>query len=178
MYAPAPLALAALRRSRPELPRVYRLPAAGLLAPLAFVCATWIMYWSGWQTLTTLMAAMLVGYALMAVSYAARLNPAAERIQWRAALWIGPYLAGMLVISYFGGFGPGGIIGGIGVFAHVLDHGGNDDLGLVGGLVASAAWSLVIYRLAIALRLPGDAVDRAPVAARNGRALRVAVEAS
>jgi hypothetical protein len=38
----------------------------------------------------------------------------------------------------------------------VLDHGGSNDL----GLVASAAWSLVIYRLAIALRLPETAVDR------------------
>ena len=154
MYASAPLALGALRRSQPEAPRVYRLPVAGLLAPLAFVCATWIIYWSGWQTLTTLMAAMLVGYAVVAVSYALRLNPAATPIEWRSTLWIAPYFAGMLVISYFGGFGPGGVIGGIGVFKHVLDHGGNDDLGLVGGLVASATWSLVIYRLAIALRLP------------------------
>ena len=66
----------------------------------------------------------------------------------------------MLVISYFGDFGPGGIIGGIGVFKNVLDQGGNDDLGLVGGLFASAAWSLVIYHLAIALRLPESDVDR------------------
>jgi amino acid transporter len=182
MYASAPLALGALRASKPELARVYRLPAAGLLAPLAFVCATWIMYWSGWQTLTTLMAAMLVGYALVAVSYALRLNPAATRIEWRAALWIAPYFAGMLVISYFGGFGGGGIIGGIGVFKHVLEHGGNNDLGLAGGLLASAGWSLVIYRLAIALRLPAHAVDRVvagvdpgPAGEHAGGAVRVRV---
>ncbi|MDA0180030.1 APC family permease [Solirubrobacter phytolaccae] len=161
MYASAPLALGALRKSKPDLPRVYRLPAAGVLAPLAFVCATWIMYWSGWQTLTTLMAAMLVGYALIAFSYAFKLNPAATKVEWRAALWIGPYLLGMLVISYFGGFGAGGIIGGVGPFNDVLADGGNNALGLVGGLVASAAWSLVVYRLAVALRLPEEAVDRA-----------------
>ncbi len=160
MYASAPLALGALRKSKPELARAYRLPAAGVLSPLAFVCATWIMYWSGWQTLTTLMAAMIVGYALVACSYALKLNASAPKIEWRAALWIAPYFLGMLVISYFGGFGPGGIIGGIGIFSHVLDHGGNNDLGLVGGLVASAAWSLIIYRLAVALRLPTEAVDR------------------
>lgn len=50
MYAAAPLALAALRKTKPDLPRVYRLPAAGILAPLAFVCASWIIYWAGWQT--------------------------------------------------------------------------------------------------------------------------------
>ncbi|MBE2319810.1 APC family permease [Solirubrobacter sp. CPCC 204708] len=177
MYAAAPLALGALRKSRPDAPRVYRLPAAGVLAPLAFVCASWIMYWSGWQTLTTLMAAMLVGYALVAVSYALDLNPAAEPIQWRPALWIAPYFAGMLVISYFGGFGPGGIIGGVGVFKHVLADGGNNDLGLVGGLTASAAWSLVIYRLAIALRLP-EAVT-VPAHAQPAHApLRTSVQAT
>jgi amino acid transporter len=162
MYASAPLALGALRKSRPDAPRVYRLPAAGVLAPLAFVCASWIIYWSGWQTLTTLMAAMLVGYALVAASYAAKLNPAATRIEWRAALWIAPYLIGMLVISYFGDFGPGGIIGGIGIFKGVLDHGGTGGLGLAGGLLASAAWSLAIYHLAVALRLREPAGEQSP----------------
>src|ERR1035437_2953158 len=40
MYAAAPLALAALRKQKPDLPRVYRLPWAGVLAPASFVCAT------------------------------------------------------------------------------------------------------------------------------------------
>jgi amino acid transporter len=160
MYAGAPLALGALRESKPDLPRVYRLPAAGVLAPLAFVFATWIIYWSGWQTLTTLIVAMLIGYVLVAVSYRLDLNPSASKIDWGAATWIVPYFIGLLVISYFGDFGPGGVIGGIGIFKHVLDHGGNDALGLVGGLVACALWSLVIYRVAIAQRLPEADVDR------------------
>ena len=160
MYAGAPLALGALRKSKPDLPRAYRLPAAGVLAPLAFVFATWVIYWSGWQTLTTLTVAMLIGYALVAISYRLDLNPSAPRIDWAAATWIFPYFIGLLVISYFGDFGAGGIIGGIGIFKHVLDHGGNDALGLVGGLVACAALSLVIYRVAIARRLPEAEVDR------------------
>ena len=160
MYAGAPLALGALRKSKPDLPRVYRLPAACLLAPLAFVFATWVIYWSGWQTLTTLMLAMLIGYVLVAISYRLHLNPAAPKLDWDAATWIVPYFVGLLVISYFGDFGSGGIIGGLGIFKHVLDHGGNDALGLVGGLVACAAWSLLIYRVAIAHRLPEADVDR------------------
>jgi amino acid transporter len=159
MYASAPLALGALRRQKPDLPRVYRLPLAALLAPLGFVCATWIIYWSGWQTVTTLMVAMLIGYALMALSYVFRLNPRAPKMDWEAAAWIIPYFIGILLISYFGTFGKGGIIGGIGVFKHVLPHGGNNDLGLAGGLVASAGWSLVIYLLAMARRLPEGKVD-------------------
>ena len=49
MYAMAPPSLAALRRSDPDRPRPYRLPAAGILAPLSFVCANLIVYWAGWN---------------------------------------------------------------------------------------------------------------------------------
>lgn len=61
--------------------------------------------------------------------------------------------------SYFGTFGPGGIIGGIGPFKHVLDHGGNNDLGIAGGLIASAGWALIIYYVAIWKRLPVEKVN-------------------
>jgi amino acid transporter len=159
MYAAAPLSLAALRKQKPELERVYRLPWAGVLAPASFVFATWIVYWAGWQTYTTLIVAMLIGYALIAASYALKLNPDQPKMDWDAAIWIVPYLLGMLVISYFGTFGAGGIIGGVGIFKHVLDQGGNNDLGLYGGLIVSAVFSLVIYYVAIARRLPTEKVD-------------------
>jgi hypothetical protein len=88
------------------------------------VCASWIIYWAGWETYTTLMLAMLIGYGLIAASYALNLHPKAPKMDWEAAVWIIPYLVGMLVISYFGDFGAGGIVGGIGFFRHVLDQGG------------------------------------------------------
>ena len=69
------------------------------------------------------------------------------------------YLIGMGLISYFGGFGAGGIIGSVGVFKNVLDHGGNNDLGLYGGLGASAGFSLIIYLWAISSRLSEAEVD-------------------
>jgi amino acid transporter len=159
MYAGAPLALGALRRQKPELPRTYRLPRAEILAPLSFVAASWVIIFSGWQTYTTLMAAMLLGYALIAASYRFNLNEKAAAMDWAAAPWIGAFFLGMLLISYFGDFGPGGIIGGIGYFKHVLDEGGNDDLGLVGTLIVTAVWALVIYTWAIRTRLPPEKVD-------------------
>jgi amino acid transporter len=158
MYAGAPLSLGALRLQKPDLERPYRLPAAEFLAPLAFVLATFIVYWAGWSTYTTLMVAMLIGYALMLISAALHLNPNQPRIDWGAAIWIFPYLIGMGIVSYFGTFGTGGIIGGVGVFKTVL-VGGNNDLGLYGGLIVSAAWSLIIYYTAIARRLPAAMVD-------------------
>jgi amino acid transporter len=159
MYAGAPLALGALRLQKPDLPRPYAIPVATIMAPLGFVLASLIVYWAGWQDLTTVVVAMLIGYALIALSYAFRLNPAAPKMDWRAAQWIGAYFVGILLISYFGTFGAGGIIGGVSPFGSILDKGGNNDLGLVGGIVATMAFSLVIYFWAIATRLPTAQVD-------------------
>jgi amino acid transporter len=159
MYAAAPLALGALRKQKPDLPRPYRLPGAAFWAPAGFVGATWVVVFSGWQTYTTLIVAMLIGYVLIWLSYAFKLNSRAPAMDWQALPWIAGYFIGLLVILYFGSFGAGGIIGGIGVFQHVLDHGGNDALGLAGTLLLSAAWAVLCYFWAINRRLPETEVD-------------------
>jgi amino acid transporter len=159
MYAGAPLALGALRKQKPDLERPYRLPAASFLSPLAFAGAGWVILFSGWQTYTTLVVALLLGYGLIAISYAAKLNPKAPPMDWKAAQWIVPWIIGMGVISYLSDFGPGGVIGGIGIFKHVLDQGGTDDIGLWGGIITSGLFSLIIYFWAISLRLPDHKVD-------------------
>jgi hypothetical protein len=147
-----------LRKSKPLLQRSYSLPGAAFLAPLAFVCANLIVYWAGWQIYSTLMVAMLIGYVLMIVSAAFHLNPNQPRVDWDAAIWIFPYLIGLGAISYFGGFGPGGIIGGIRGFQNVL-VGGHGDLPFWYDLGVVAVFSLVIYFLAIWKRLPEPQVD-------------------
>ncbi|HWG72853.1 MAG TPA: APC family permease [Acidimicrobiales bacterium] len=158
MYAGAPLALGALRLQKPDITRPYRLPAGHVLAPLSFMLANFIVYWAGWKIYSTLMVVMIIGYLLMAVSFAFRLNPRQPVIDWEAAIWVLPYLIGMGVISYLGGFGKGGIIGGVGVFKTVL-VGGNGHLGLYWDLGVVALFSLVIYFAAIAKRLPSHKVD-------------------
>jgi amino acid transporter len=142
MYVGAPLALGALRKNGADLHRSYSLPAAGLLAPLAFVFSTLIVYWAGWQTYSTLM----VGVAI------------APKIDWAAAKWLFPYLIGLGFISYFGGFGQGGIIGGISVFKNIL-VGGNGDLPLYWDLLVVTVFSLAIYSMAMASRLSKESVE-------------------
>jgi amino acid transporter len=159
MYAGAPVALGALRKQKPDLPRTYTLPAAWFLAPFAFAGAGWIILFSGWQTYSTLVVAILLGYALIWLSYALKLNPKAPAMDWQAAPWIITWIVGMGVITYLSAFGPGGIIGGIGFFKNVLDQGGTDDIGLWGGIIASGVFSLIIYYWAIAARLPDSKVD-------------------
>ncbi|MGC9220796.1 MAG: APC family permease [Solirubrobacteraceae bacterium] len=159
MYAGAPLSAAALRRSKPNLPRPYAVPWMGFLAPAAFVGSSWIIIFAGWKVYTTLLVAMALGYLLVWISYKTNANPKAPSMDWQAAPWIIGYFTGLLVISYFGAFGPGGIIGGVGFFKNVLSQGGNDDLTLSGTLIAAAIWGLISFYWAMSKRLPESKVD-------------------
>jgi amino acid transporter len=159
MYAGAPLALGALRKSMPDLPRSYRLPMHKVLAPAAFVLANFIVYWAGWNTVSTLMLVLLIGYVLMILSSVLHLNDHIPQIDWGASIWIFPYMIGMTLISYFGSFpGPVGVFGGVGVFKNVL-IGGNGDLPLWWDLLLLAAFNLVIYHVAVGHRLPKEKVE-------------------
>ncbi len=104
MYAMAPVSLSALRRNDPDRPRAYRLPAAKILAPLSFVCANFIVYWSGWNTIFWLYLFIIIGYVVFAV-YQATAPPSRKlHLEWRAAAWIPPWLIGLGIISYLGQF--------------------------------------------------------------------------
>jgi amino acid transporter len=162
MYAGAPLALGALRLQKPDLPRAYTLPFGNVLAPLAFILANFIVYWAGWGTYSTLMVVMILGFVLMLISGAFHLNPNPPAVDWGAAIWVFPYLIGLGVISYLGGFpeGGSGIIGGVGVFARVLVGGTGKWLPLYWDLGILTVFSLIIYYVAIARRLPTEKVDQ------------------
>lgn len=83
LYVGAPLALGVLRKNNADLHRSYRLPAAGFLAPLAFVFSTLIVYWAGWQTYSTLMVAVMIDYFLMVLSRVFGLNEKRQRSSGR-----------------------------------------------------------------------------------------------
>jgi amino acid transporter len=159
MYAGAPLALGALRRSKPGLPRVYRYPAAFIMAPLAFVGANMVVYWAGWYTVGTLMIVILVGYILMLVSRAFNLNDKRPALDLKSGAWIPVYLAGMALISYFGNFGTGyKLVGGIGWFnTHLVGPDGK--IHFWWDMLIVIGFSIAIYFWAVASRLPENRVD-------------------
>jgi amino acid transporter len=165
MYAGAPVSLGALRKQKPDLPRSYRLPWAGFMAPLAFAGAGWVILFSGWQVYSTLVIALLLGYLLFWVSYAMKLNPNAPAMDWGSAPWIITWIIGMGVICYISSFGPGGIIGGIGFFKHIGWEGGGDPLSLgpngsvYDSIVLSGIFSMIIYYWAVATCLPVSKID-------------------
>ncbi|MFG2820433.1 APC family permease [Kitasatospora sp. NPDC048365] len=146
MYAGAPLAFGALRRRLPAHERPYRLPGGGLIAPLAFVVSSLIIYWAGWHTLSRLAVAILIGYLLLGsyAAYAIRKGlPNAPKLEWRAAQWLPVYLVGMGLISWQGGFGDGT---------------GNLPLGW--DIAAVTAFSVAVYAWATRVALPAEAIQR------------------
>lgn len=140
MYAFAPITLLALRKADPHRARPYRVPAAPVLAPLAFIAANEIIYWTPWATVAKLMLAVAAGYLLFGIAYA--LGRPIERppLDAQSLIWILPWLTGLTVISYLGQYG------GTKLIPPWID------LGVV------AAFSLVICALAIQLRLPTERV--------------------
>ncbi len=160
MYAGAPLALGALRLQKPDLPRPYRVPVGHIFAPLGFVLASLVIYFSGWSVYSTLMLVIIIGYVIIGLSYALKLNPDRPQIDWGAAGWVLAYLVGMGIISYLGQFPvpAAGMFGGVGTFKDKL-VGGTGAIPFYVDLGVVTVFSLAIYYLAIRSRLSGEKVD-------------------
>jgi amino acid transporter len=152
-YATAPLALGALRREAPGHDRPYRLPAGAVLAPAAFVVANELILFSGWAVVWKLLVAIAIGFVLLAASAATSPADARPSIEWRAGLWLAPYLLGLGVVSYLSSFDTGTKSSVLGLSGPV------DALPFGWDVLAMAAFSIAIYALALRLRLPAEAVE-------------------
>src|SRR3954467_8263079 len=142
MYAGAPLALGVFRRRLPDADRPYRLPAAAVLSPLAFVVSGLIILWSGWATDWKLGVAILLGYVILGLTRVFRLNTHNPVMQWRAAQWLPVYLIGLGLIVYLSPYGP-------------LK---NPVLPLWWDMGVTAVFSLAIYYWALAVALPRETI--------------------
>ena len=141
MYAGAPLSLGVFRRRLPDTERPYRLPWAGVLSPFAFIVANLIILWSGWTTDWKLGVAILLGYAILAISRIFHLNDKPPVLNWKAAMWLPPYLLGMGAIVYMSTFGPKGWIP------------------LWWDMAVVAGFSLVIYFWAMQVALSSEQIE-------------------
>jgi amino acid transporter len=151
-YAMVPLSLGALRRQDPGRPRPFRLPAASLVAPAAFVVASEILLFTGWAVVWKLIVAILIGFALLAVSNLTEANEARPSLAWRSGVWLWPYLLGMATISYLSSFDtrtPSSI-------PLIGLHGPRDVLTFGWDVLTVGLLSLAVYALAIRSRLPAE----------------------
>jgi len=152
VYAMAPLALGALRRQDVARPRPFRLPAASLIAPGAFIIASEILLFTGWAVIWKLIVAILLGFALLGLSNRADESGPAVSLDWRGATWLWPYLLGMGAISYLSSFDtntPSSV-------PLVGLHGPRNELTFGWDILAVAFFSLAIYAIAIRFRLPAE----------------------
>jgi amino acid transporter len=103
-YIIGPISAAALRRTHPDANRPYRLGGLNIIAPIAFVIGSLIVYWTGWTTDWKLLIALLVGVVLYFIFSAAMpeeiQKPDAASV--KAGIWLIVYLLVMLAMSYFG----------------------------------------------------------------------------
>jgi amino acid transporter len=138
MYAGAPLSLGAFRGQVPEADRPYRLPGASVVAPLAFIIADLLIYWSGFETIWKLGIVLVIGYVLIGISM--MFDKQRPPLDWKSATWLPVYLVGMGIISWQGQFGP-------------------DNTGRIPfwwDMVIVAVFSLAIYYWAMATKLPKE----------------------
>ncbi|MBX6354031.1 MAG: APC family permease [Thermoflavifilum sp.] len=104
-YMVGPVSLHTLRQTSPDMHRPFRLGGMQVIAPLAFIGSSLIIYWSGWQVnvmLITIIIASLVLY----FAFVDR-DDLRGRIKedWRGAAWLFFYYIFMLVVSRFGNYG-------------------------------------------------------------------------
>ena len=107
MYVFTPLAYTALKRGDPDYKRPFELRGGSVLAPLGFIAANLLVYWSGWSVVWRLLAVLAFGFVLMAVSLATNAARRRPSLDFRHTVWLWPYLLGMAVISLLGQYGSG-----------------------------------------------------------------------
>jgi amino acid transporter len=143
-YGLQPLALTALRRQVPGMARPYRLPAAEIISPIAFVVANLIIYWGGWDINQKVMPAVAVGFVILALTNWFAPPDQRPSHDWRSAYWLVPYLGGLTLLSFLGATD----FGGRGLFSFGWDA------------VVVTVFSLVIYALAVRFRLSDTEAER------------------
>jgi len=142
MYAGAPLSMGAFRRTLPQADRPYRVPAAAVLGPVAFISANLIIYWSGFETIWKLGLCLVIGYVLIGIAMA--FDKERPPLDWKSAQWLPVYLIGMGIISWQGQFSCGATLSPV----------NTNRIPFWWDMVAVAGFSLIIYFWAQATRLP------------------------
>jgi amino acid transporter len=150
MYSFAPVAAVALRKSDPDRERPYKVAGLNIIAPFGFVVSGLIIYWSDTSNLVKLDIAVL--FFLVLYFVARRLDPSQAPIDFRAGIWVVPWILGLTIFSIFGGSYVGGYnsVFGIHIGAHMPFWW---DIGAI------AIYSLIIFYFAVNTRLSPERTE-------------------
>jgi amino acid transporter len=143
-YGIGPIVLLILRRDHPDLKRPFRLGAAGILAPTAFICCNLIILWSGLATVSWLFMIVLFIFLLYLIYFHLIAHEDSANFGWGHIWWLGAWFGGMWIISALSGH----------------DLGGYGVLGFWTSVVVTAVWSVVVIELAKRTALPAEETGR------------------
>jgi amino acid transporter len=149
MYAGAPLSLGAFRGQVPDANRPYRMPIAGVLAPVAFIVANLLIYWSGFEVVWKLGVVLVIGYVIMGIFMA--IDPQRPPLDWKSATWLPAWLLGMGIISWQGVFA-----GAASSDKHPLPPTITGNIPFWWDILTVAGFSLIIWFWAMRTKLPRD----------------------
>jgi amino acid transporter len=144
MYAGAPLSVGAFRKQVPDANRPYRMPGAVWLNPVAFIVANLLIYWSGFLTVWKLGIVLVIGYVVLGLSMA--FDKQRPPLDWRNGIWLPVWLIGLGIISWQGQYSGGGTAAPV----------NNGHIPFWWDMLVVAAFSLVIYYWAMAVKLPRE----------------------
>jgi amino acid transporter len=100
-YLVVPISVMSLRRTAPELHRPLRLPLLYVLAPVAFVMATLMLYWARWPHTGEIMLVLVLPLPVYAY-YQGQQGWENFHRHMRGAWWLVAYLATVSILSWAG----------------------------------------------------------------------------
>jgi amino acid transporter len=157
-YIIGPISAAALRRSAPQVKRPFRLRGMGVIAPIAFIVASLIIYWTGWAIDSWLIGVQLLVFIIYLVIQAVNKNAFPQGIPFAQALkssiWLVVYYIIMLLVSKFGATA----FGGSGLLKTPVDQ------------IIVAVISLIAYYWGVAVALPTANITEEEVEDNTGLA--------
>lgn len=106
-YLVGPISVMVLRRTAPRLHRPLRVPGLQLIAPLAFVLATLMLYWARWPDTGEIMILLVLPLPVY-FWYVARSGWHDFGTHLRGAWWLVVYLAAIAGLSWIGSTQFGG----------------------------------------------------------------------
>lgn len=108
-YVTGPVSAAVLRRTEPDVPRPSRIPGLQVLAPLGFVAASLLLYWSRWPLTGEVIGIVALGIPIY-LYYTWKQRGLGFSPHERGGVWIVAYLGWIALLSAlgshtFGGYG-------------------------------------------------------------------------
>jgi amino acid transporter len=100
-YLVVPVSVAVMRRTAPHLHRPLRIPGLNLLAPLAFVLATLMLYWARWPHTGEIMLLLILPMPVYLYSQA-KAGWLDFRRHLKGAWWLIAYLSAVVALSWAG----------------------------------------------------------------------------